>query len=150
METNMKDIFKLIIGQSPDLVIHTKDGEQVLGHSLVLSLHSPLVADIIAGIKQEGIIGITIQANAKEIWEVIKKIEKSLNLELSVDDNEVVKLLGIMIREQNWFPNVVNKELPVANNLDNEGQYSDSVPEKLLEEELMNIPENIERKKFQT
>ena len=90
----------------------------------------------------EGRIGITIQANAQKVRYVIEKIEKNEYLELSVDDDEVVNLLGM--REHNWFPKVVNKELPITNNLDNRGQY-DCISEKLLEEKLEKIPKDIKK-----
>ena len=91
----MKNIFQISVGQSPDLVIHTEDGEQVLGHSLVLSLHSPLIADIISGIQKEGRKGITIKADAQKVRDVVEMNEKNECLKLSVDDDEVVNLLGI-------------------------------------------------------
>jgi hypothetical protein len=75
-------------------------------------------------------------------------IEKNEHMKLSVDDDEVVNLLGI--REQNWFPKVIKKELSITNNLDKRGQSDGCISEKLIEEEFVNIPEDTEEIKKET
>ena len=65
-------IKKVKTRQVPDLVLHCSDDEQVLGHSLALALHSPLIAEMSIGSKQEGVIGITIDATSSTIRDIIE------------------------------------------------------------------------------
>merc|ERR1712086_187356 len=92
MLSHMKDVKQVVARQEPDLVLHAVDGEQVFGHSVLLSLHSHLMAEIIAGMGNEGRIGVTVEASAKEIRTVIEMLE---NEHFELDDDEIAALLGI-------------------------------------------------------
>merc|ERR1712129_302041 len=95
MEVHRKDIHQVIARQVPDLVIYTNDGEQVLGHSVMLSLHSHLLAEIIGRVQEGDRIGITVEASAREVRDIMEMIEKNNeDLEL-VEDNDVIFQLGI-------------------------------------------------------
>ena len=129
MEAHKNFIKQVIARQVPDLVIHANDGEQVLGHSVLLSLHSHLMAEIIAGMGNEGRIGITVEASAKEIRTVIEMLENE-HFEL-VDDDEIAALLGIS--GQNKFDDLdIIEELQPAIDLVNK-DTSDCTPYKSVE-----------------
>ena len=108
----MKDIIRLVMSQDPDLVIHTKDGDQVLGHSVLVSLHSPLIAEMLSGAQHRGRLGITVDATTEKVREVVKLIEENnKDLQVGLENNEVAKLLGI--RYENWtWTRKVKMEFP--------------------------------------
>ena len=129
MLSHMKDVKQVVARQPPDLVLHAVDGEQVLGHSVLLSLHSHLMAEIIAGMGNEGRIGITVEASAKEIRTDIEMLENE-QFEL-VDDDEIAALLGIS--GQNKFDDLdIIEELQPAIDLVNK-DTSDCTPYKSVE-----------------
>merc|ERR1719186_1335257 len=137
MESHMKDIIRLVMSQDPDLVIHTKDGDQVMGHSVLVSLHSPLIAEMLSGAQHRGRLGITVDASTEKVREVVKLIEENNeDLQAGLENNEVAKLLGI--RYENWtWTRKVKMEFP--QDLINDDKAEAIVPDKLVEENSRDI-----------
>ena len=88
-------LHSVIARHEPDLVLHTVDGGQVLGHSLILSLHSHHIAELIAGIEKQDMIGITMEANYKQVRQAIETVMEDKEDNENRIDNPALLLLGI-------------------------------------------------------
>ena len=88
------NVKKIIARQVPDLTIHCSDGEQVLGHSVLLALHSPLIAEIIVDGEHRDRIDIIIDSIAADIVRDVMVQLVTANTEFS-NNSEITDLLGL-------------------------------------------------------
>ena len=140
MTLHLVTISKVIKKQVPDLVLHCNDDAQVLGHSLVLALHSPLIAEIIAGSEQEGMVGITIDATSSRVRDVMELLEDD-TFEI-VDESDVTDLFGI---RKDIFKSISTTETPASEKEENEINMEDEDTSDIEDNTVNNEKKNTKK-----